>query len=119
MTYSTHKRIAVILTLVVLAGCAANPRGVIFNENSPTMESILQGNVKSNLTYTDKAHRRGDARAHNGTVNPNQNVFRELDNPTLFLYIEPHVTSGGTYVPGMTVPFKQYHKVEFALPGER
>ena len=119
MAYSTHKRIVTILALSILSGCAASPRHVIFNENSPTMESILQGNAKSKLTYTDKAHSRGEARAHNGSVNQRQNVFRELDNPTLFLYIEPHVTNGGTYLPGMTVPFKQYNKVEFALPGER
>ena len=56
--------------------------------------------------------------AHNGSINPDQNVFRELDNPTLFLYIEAHVTAQQTYIPGMTVPFKRYREVEFALPGE-
>lgn len=103
---------------VLIGGCGSTPKGVIFDKDSPTMESILQGNTKGSLTFSDKVHGRDEALAHNGTVNSKQNVFRELDNPTLFLYIEPHVTKGGTYLPGMTVPYKLYNKVEFALPGE-
>lgn len=111
-------KITLVLFTALVSGCGSSPKKVIFDKNSPTMESILQGNAKSKLTYSDKVHGRGESLAHNGTVNANQNVFRELDNPTLFLYIEPHVTNGGTYLPGMTVPYKQYNKVEFALPGE-
>ena len=118
MMRSNIRRACVILLIVVMSGCGSTPRSVIFDKDSPTMESILQGNAKGSLTFSDKVHGRGESLAHNGTVNANQNVFRELDNPTLFLYIEPHVTNGGTYLPGMTVPYKQYNKVEFALPGE-
>ncbi len=117
MRYKIRIICTVFLT-VMMGGCGSTPRSVIFDKNSPTMESILQGNAKGSLTFSDKAHSHRESLAHNGTINTNQNVFRELDNPTLFLYIEPHVTKGGTYLPGMTVPYKQYKKVEFALPGE-
>ena len=118
MTISTLYKIQVLLLSTLLCGCGSAPKKVIFDTNNPTMESILQGNASSTLTYTEKAHGQRESLAHNRTENSDQNVFRELDNPTLFLYIEPHVTQGGTYLPGMTVPFKQYNKVEFALPGE-
>ncbi len=118
MTLQTAFKIQLVLLTVLVSGCGSNPKDVIFDKNNPTMESILQGNAKGSLTFTDKAHGRDESLAHNGSVHANQNVFRELDNPTLFLYIEPHVTKGGTYLPGMTVPYKQYNKVEFALPGE-
>jgi len=118
MTIPTTYKVAVLLLAALISACVSSPKKVIFDENNPTMESILQGNASSPLTYTDKAQSRSESLAYNGSVNPNQNVFRELDNPTLFLYIEPHVTKGGTYLPGMTVPYKQYNKVEFALPGE-
>lgn len=118
MTRSAIGKFCAILLTVLIGGCGSTPKSVIFDKDSPTMESILQGNAKGKLTFSEKAHGRGESLAHNGTVNANQNVFRELDNPTLFLYIEPHVTKGGTYLPGMTVPYKQYNKVEFALPGE-
>ena len=118
MTLPTAFKIQIVFFTVLVSGCGSNPKDVIFDKNNPTMESILQGNAKGSLTFTDKAHGRDESLAHNGSVHANQNVFRELDNPTLFLYIEPHVTKGGTYLPGMTVPYKQYNKVEFALPGE-
>ena len=118
MTISTLHKTQILLLTILLSGCGSTPKKVIYDKNNPTVESILQSNASSSLTYTDKANGRNESLAHNGTVNPDQNVFRELDNPTLFLYIEPHVTKGGTYLPGMTVPFKQYNKVEFALPGE-
>lgn len=118
MKRSTICKTTPVLLAVLISGCGSTPKSVIFDKNSPTMESILQGNAKGSLTFSDKVHGRSESLAHNGTVNTNQNVFRELDNPTLFLYIEPHVTKGGTYLPGMTVPYKQYSKVEFALPGE-
>jgi len=118
MTLQTAYKIQILLLTVLVSGCGSNPKKVIFDKDNPTMESILQGNTKGSLTYTDKAHGREESLAHNSTNHLNQNVFRELDNPTLFLYIEPHVTKGGTYLPGMTVPYKQYNKVEFALPGE-
>lgn len=118
MKLSTVFKIQLVLLTVLVSGCGSTPKGVVFDKNNPTMESILQGNAKGLLTFSDRAHGREESLAHNGTVYPNQNVFRELDNPTLFLYIEPHVTKGGTYLPGMTVPYKQYNKVEFALPGE-
>lgn len=118
MTLSNFTKVFLIFVAALLGACGSSPKRVIFDENNPTMESILQGDSTGGLTFTDKAHGRDEALAHNGSANPNQNVFRELDNPTLFLYIEPHVTIGGTYLPGMTVPYKQYKKVEFALPGE-
>ena len=118
MMRSTIGKFCVTLLTVSIGGCGSTPKSVIFDKDSPTMESILQGNTKGSLTFSDKVHGRGESLEHNGTANANQNVFRELDNPTLFLYIEPHVTKGGTYLPGMTVPYKQYNKVEFALPGE-
>lgn len=118
MTLSKLCNTLVVLIAIFISGCGSTPKGVIFDKDNPTMESILQGNTKGSLTFTDKAHDRDESFAHNGTAHPNQNVFRELDNPTLFLYIEPHVTNAGTYLPGMTVPYKQYNKVEFALPGE-
>lgn len=107
-----------MLFSLLLTGCGANPKKEIFNPENPTMESILLGNDASVSTYSYRAHSRDEAVAHNGTVNPNQILFRELDNPTLFLYIEPHVTAQQTYIPGMTVPLKRYREVEFALPGE-
>ena len=47
------------------------------------------------------------------------NLFAWLPNPTLFLYIPPHVVGPeGLPVTGYTVPFKMYERDHFALPNE-
>lgn len=118
----THPTLAtfsvMLLGVTLLGGCGGNPKRTIFNESNPSMESLLAINQSSKIAFTKAPVSRSDAIAHSGTLHPNQNVFRELENPTLFLYIEPHVTKSGTYIPGMTVPYKLYNQVEFALPGE-
>ena len=116
---TTVTKIVVFITVAAgLAGCGANAKKEIFNPNNPTMESILNGTDSRVSTYSYRAHSREEAVAHNGSVNHPQNVFRELDNPTLFLYIDPHVTRHGTYIEGITIPIKRYREVQFALPGE-
>ena len=107
-----------LIGVPLLTACGGNPKRTIFNASNPSMESILAVNQSSSVAFTKQPVSRSEAIAHNGTLHPNQNVFRELENPTLFLYIEPHVTKSGTYIPGMTVPYKLYQQVEFALPGE-
>jgi len=106
------------LTVLLLAACGGNPQRTIFNDANPSMESLLAVNASQSINHSREPVTRSEAIAHNGTTYPNQNVFRELENPTLILYIEPHVTRSGTYIPGMTVPYKLYQQVEFALPGE-
>jgi len=107
-----------LVAAVLLTACGTNAKQAIFNPTNPSMESILASSRSSDLEFSAVAATRSEAIAHSGTLHPHQNVFRELENPTLFLYIEPHVTQSGTYIPGMTVPFKLYQQVEFALPGE-
>jgi conjugative transfer region lipoprotein (TIGR03751 family) len=46
-------------------------------------------------------------------------VFPRLPNPTLVMYIFPHLSgSGRTPVPGYVTTFPFYEKAEYALPGE-
>jgi len=110
--------ISISISAGLLSGCGGNPKPTIFNDANPSMESLLAINQSSKVAFPQASVTRSEAIAHSSTVHPNQNVFRELENPTLFLYIEPHVTQSGTYIPGMTVPYKLYQQVEFALPGE-
>lgn len=108
----------VVGVVITMSACSSNPKKVIFDDGNPTMESILGGSGNGRLVFTNKAHSREEAVSHHGGQHPGENVFREIANPTLFLYIEPHVTKQGTYLPGMVIPYKQHEQVEFALPGE-
>lgn len=51
--------------------------------------------------------------------NETDNLFHRLPNPTLFLFIPPHVVGNeGLPVPGYTVPVPMYKTTPYALPGE-
>ncbi len=48
-----------------------------------------------------------------------QQQFPHLKNPTLILYVFPHLSRDGqTPVPGYATGFSFYETIEFALPGE-
>ena len=44
--------------------------------------------------------------------------FPRLPNPTIILYVFPHLSLEGTPVPGYSTTFPMYETVEYALPGE-
>lgn len=56
--------------------------------------------------YTREAH------------NEIQSIFPELPNPTLVMYLYPHLAENGTPVPGYSTMFTMYDKTHYALPGE-
>lgn len=45
-------------------------------------------------------------------------LFPRLPNPTLIMYIDPHLTQGGNPVPGYSTAFPLYVVDQYALPGE-
>ena len=51
------------------------------------------------------------------TVETNNN-FMLLPNPTISLYVYPHLVNGNIPVPGYTTQFTLYTEVHYALPGE-
>lgn len=44
--------------------------------------------------------------------------FPRLPNPTIILYVFPHLSLEGTPVPGYSTTFPMYETVEYALPWE-
>ena len=61
-------------------------------------------------------HYRGFVRE---AANEIDTVFARLPNPTLVMYIYPHLSGGErTPVPGYVTTFPFYERVEYALPGE-
>lgn len=45
-------------------------------------------------------------------------LFPRLPNPTLVMYVYPHISQAGVPVPGYSTAFALFDKVEYALPGE-
>ncbi|NIB44052.1 TIGR03751 family conjugal transfer lipoprotein [Pseudomaricurvus alkylphenolicus] len=120
-----------LLTLVwinvLLIGCASNKETVL-PQAGPTMQAIyqqhmndLQENHRSlqghrRLPKEGIAHYRGFVRE---AANEIDTVFPRLPNPTLVMYVFPHLShQERTPVPGYATTFPFYERVEYALPGE-
>lgn len=119
-----HLCITITLSIVSLVGCASKTT-VIVPENLPTMKEIYEQQFyeKQGLHRDDLARE-----LHNGDKDWNKHVkeqmrplkkaFTFLPNPTLTLFIFPHLTDAGSPVPGYTTFFKFYERDHVGLPSE-
>jgi len=111
-----------------MIGCAITKESVL-PQDGPTMKSIYDQHMvdvqKSGhrqaiggqpLPPSGINHYQGFVRE---AANEIDTVFPRLPNPTLVMYIFPHLSgSERTPVPGYVTTFPFYEKPEYALPGE-
>ena len=109
-------RVASAFALVItLAACAANK----IPESSRTMADIYVG--ADGGTQVNRGINDGEADLSGYTRDAASEVrqlFPRLPNPTLVLYVFPHLTPDGLPVPGYATAFDLYPSAPFALPGE-
>ncbi len=123
---------AIVLVLIsgVLGGCASTKETVL-PQDGPSMKAIydahfeemgardplvLRGEVGSRPLASGDASLDGYTRE---AVNELETTFPRLPNPTLVMYVFPHLASEERVpVPGYVTTFPMYERVEYALPGE-
>ena len=118
------------LISLVLAGCAST-KDTVLPQDGPSMKAIYEGHVHEMNADNPQVIRgelgsrsivSGDAALHGYTrdaFNEIDVLFPRLPNPTLVMYIFPHLAGeAGAPVPGYTTAFPMYKQVEYALPGE-
>ena len=132
--------LVVLAILTALGGCAS-PRQVLYSDG-PTMKETLEGARVRNLDAPpgSRAERedrvreglRASAHAHvrdremasyeaytRTALNELEQLFPKLENPTLGLYVDPHLgTDDRAPIPGYMTSFTLYERDEFALPEE-
>ncbi len=121
---TTTKLITAGLISLYLAGCAGSKETVL-PQNGPDMKTIynnhMQGmnqspNQDIGTLRTGIGHYDGYIR---DAANEIDTLFPRLPNPTLVMYVFPHLAGEDrTPVPGYVTTFPLYERVEFALPGE-
>ncbi len=124
-------RISVLgLTSLILAGCAST-KDTVLPQDGPSMKAIYEGHVNQMNARDPQVirHALGNRRLTTGEAalqGYTRDAFNEIDvlfprlpNPTLVMYVFPHLT-GETQapVPGYATAFPMYEQVEYALPGE-
>ena len=143
-------RIAVACTSISLVmGCASDSAKTILPQDGPTMKqvydsqftgaSLAKRSDKTDSEDGDKINsEHSEANASKKMVrrpqradydlvgytreagNEIKQLFPRLSNPTLVLYVYPHLAGAERHpVPGYSTAFTFYEKVEYALPGER
>lgn len=139
------KRFAVCLWIVsvlsLLGGCATGDKESILPQDGPTMKEVYQRHfskppgeaAESVLSASIKPYRLEVASPQLNEQNQTpsstpytqsakqslQEQFPRLKNPTLIMYVFPHLSRDGqTPVPGYATGFSIYETIEFALPGE-
>ena len=118
------------LISLVLAGCAST-KDTVLPQDGPSMKAIYEGHVHEMNADNPQVIRgelgdrpivAGEAALHGYTrdaFNEIDVLFPRLPNPTLLMYIYPHLAGdAGAPVPGYTTAFPMYEQVEYALPGE-
>ena len=127
----TSTPIAVLgLISLVLAGCAST-KDTVLPQDGPSMKTIYEGHVHEMNAdnhqiirgeLSDRPIVAGEAALQGYTrdaFNEIDVLFPRLPNPTLVMYIFPHLAGeAGAPVPGYTTAFPMYEQVEYALPGE-
>ena len=119
--------LSLLLISVFMVGCASNKASVL-PQDGPTMKELYDGHMadihqakkrlqsRQHLPRTGIDHYAGFVRE---AANEIDTVFPRLPNPTLVMYIFPHLSGDErTPVPGYVTTFPFYEKVEYALPGE-
>ena len=121
---------ALSLISLVLAGCAST-KDAVLPQDGPSMQAIYEEhvntmNARDSQVIRGELGRRpvvtGEAALQGYTreaFNEIDVLFPRLPNPTLVMYVFPHLASDARApVPGYTTAFPMYEQVEYALPGE-
>ena len=130
--HHTH-RLASLLSVTLFSGCVS--KASLFPDDMPTMrETYDTHHVRTGLTEAKASPVHGARRVGTNDVfstapAPGWHYTRDaherlsqrfptVPNPTLLMYVDPHLTVDGLPVPGYTTAFTLYDRVHYALPGE-
>lgn len=122
--------IALGLINLVLSGCASN-KDTVLPTDGPSMKAIYEQHINTLGTHDPLVIRNvlgnrpvvdGNGSLHGYTReahNEIDTIFPRLPNPTLVMYVFPHLSGKEQApVPGYVTTFSMYERVEYALPGE-
>ena len=108
-----------------IVGCASTKEDVFAGTEQKTMEEIhdetfglglkLESLNEDRRIENDKYDQSGFTRTASTEL---EELFPELPNPKLSMYVYPHITRSNLPVPGYTTVFYMYKNIHFALPGE-
>lgn len=130
----TNKLALVVILTSLIGGCGSGTKESLLPQDGPTMDEVyrghnerMEGAVAEDMRDAPVRHNRSiqtgsiDLEGYTRTANNEiESIFPRLPNPTLVMYVYPHLTHNSRLpVPGYSTSFPMYERPEYALPGER
>lgn len=113
-----HKMIRTLalisISAALISGCASS-KSRVFGNDMPSMKAIHD----SKFQQENSVPLVRPVRNVQMTTPATDSDFQWLPNPTLTMYVFPHLSGAGHPVPGYTTFFKFYPQDHIAAPGER
>lgn len=112
--HKTIRTLALILiSTALISGCASS-KSRVFGEDMPSMKAIHDDKFQKE----DAAPLTKPLREVQLKESAADSEFQWLPNPTLTMYVFPHLSGAGHPVPGYSTFFKFYTQNHVAAPGE-
>lgn len=116
---------ALLISISLAAASCAGPKKRVVSEDAPTMQQVYEEKFGAEKpagdTHAERPVSEGavDLRGYTRDAAVELDaLFPVVPNPTLVMFIYPHVTDAGREVPGYSSRLKMYRKRHYALPGE-
>ena len=122
--------LAILAWISLAAGCAGS-KDTVLPQDGPSMQSIYDAHFQrmgaaeaESIREITLSRPLSDGEADlagysRDAYNELDTIFPRLPNPTLVLYVFPHLAGEERVpVPGYATTFPLYERVEYALPGE-
>lgn len=116
--------------LILLSGCSLlGDKESILPQGGPTMREVYDDHfkrskaslpaVRADFPAEEAGVSDGNLEGYSREANNEiEALFPRLPNPTLVMYVFPHLSASGRAVPGYATSFQLYDKPPYALPGE-
>jgi len=117
------KKLMLIILVTWISGCSTNqPLQEMSKDGKSTAELMRQGvpsGTSATLSVGSDLSRYNYNPYTRNVLNETNMLFPMLPNPSLVMYVYPHMSASGVPVPGYATAFKFYETEQYALPGER
>ena len=125
--------VGLISLSLLTVGCSSSMTTAELPTDGPKMQEVYEKhNAESGAQVIDKSRQaigtyqgrsvyNGDADLEGYTRTAYTEIdelFPRLPNPTLIMYVDPHLTRDGYPVPGYSTAFTMYKSEQYALPDE-
>ena len=114
MHKSLRTFVLISISTILISGCAGS-KSRVFGKDMPSMKTIHDNKFQQE----DAVPLPSPVREMQVTAPITDSAFQWLPNPTLTMYVFPHLSGAGHPVPGYTTFFKFYTQDHIAAPGEQ